>query len=184
MTYRDVLARNVRAIRATQRIGQQDLAARMRALGFDSWLHQTVGNVERGKRRITAEEVLGLALALQSSITALMTISRDDHLVELPAGQLILARTVYRSLMHYNDGMVWWEGNEPHFLTQEPETWPDTELRRSIEHEMHAQALREFGASPEDTRARDARIHPPPAPAESLSPPRITPAPPAQESKQ
>jgi hypothetical protein len=40
----------------------QDLAARMQRLGYGAWLYQTVGNVERGKRRVTAEEVLALAL--------------------------------------------------------------------------------------------------------------------------
>ena len=33
----------------------------MRALGYKEWLYQTVGKVERGRRRVTAEEIRGLA---------------------------------------------------------------------------------------------------------------------------
>lgn len=45
----------------------------MQALGFSVWRYQTVGAVEGGKRRLMAEEVMGLAWALNTSISTLMT---------------------------------------------------------------------------------------------------------------
>jgi len=156
MTYRDVLARNVRIARAAKRIGQQELAARMRALGFDAWLHQTVGNVERGKRRIVAEEILALALALETTIGRLMDPPPDEIAVELPSGDVILARSVIRSVRHWNDGMVSWRGNEPRIATREPETWPDTEMGAAL----RMAAISEVTSA--DMIERNERLHPRP----------------------
>ena len=58
----------------------------MRALGYTSWHRQTMGNVERGERRLTAEEMFGRAHALQTTIAALMNPVPDDKVVEFPAG--------------------------------------------------------------------------------------------------
>jgi len=63
--------------------------------------------------------------------------------------------------------MVWWDGNEPHFLTREPESWPDTELRASIEREV--QGLDEFTS--DDMIARNARMESPPRSGEIPPPP-------------
>lgn len=58
----------------------------MRALGFEDWRQQTVANVEKGKRRITAEEVLALVLALESTIDRILAPIGGDLWVELPSG--------------------------------------------------------------------------------------------------
>ena len=47
-------------------------AERMRSLGFSAWIRQTVGTAERGRRRITAEEMVGLAQALGAPVAALL----------------------------------------------------------------------------------------------------------------
>ena len=112
ISYADLFARNVRAARAAQQLEQELVAARMRALGYSAWFRQTVARVERGKRRLVAEEILGLAFALQTSVGALMDPSPDDRLIELPSGRVVGANTVLRSQRHFNDGMVWWEGEE------------------------------------------------------------------------
>lgn len=93
-TYTDVLARNVRAARSRADLSQQALAERMRQLGFDAWLHQTAGNVERGKRGLRAEEILGLAYCLGTSAGQLMTPLPDDGQVELPSGMSLPAAAV------------------------------------------------------------------------------------------
>ncbi|MGO9298410.1 MAG: helix-turn-helix domain-containing protein [Streptosporangiaceae bacterium] len=160
--YRDVLARNVRIARAARGIGQQELAARMRTLGYDAWLHQTVGNVERGKRRIIAEEVLGLAFALETSVGALLDPSRDDRLIALPAGHLVTVGTVLRSVRHFNDGMVSWDGDEPRFATRNPESWPSTAIGAEL------RSITEFTS--EDMIARNERLYPGPFP-DSYPPP-------------
>jgi transcriptional regulator with XRE-family HTH domain len=114
-TYGDVLARNIRAARSRVDLSQQELAARMRALGYKSWLYQTVGNVENGKRRVSAEEVFGLGWALGTSIAALMRPTEDDKLVEFPSGAAIPVGSVQRSATGQNDGAVQWRGEQPVF---------------------------------------------------------------------
>ena len=61
----------------------------MRALGYEAWLHQTVGNVEKGKRRVTADEIFALSYALETSVAALMMPTEDDRGVEFPSGHSV-----------------------------------------------------------------------------------------------
>jgi transcriptional regulator with XRE-family HTH domain len=114
-TYADVLARNIRAARSRADIGQESLAARMRALGHDAWIRQTVGSTERGRRRPTAEEVLGLSVALETSISALMAPADEDKVVDFPSGATVSVGFVYRSARGFNDGAVQWDGDVPVF---------------------------------------------------------------------
>lgn len=93
-TYADVLARNIRAARSRLGLGQESLATRMRALGYEAWLRQTVGSTERGRRRPTAEEILGLAVCLETTVHHLMSPLLQDGPVELPAGLLLTAGQV------------------------------------------------------------------------------------------
>jgi hypothetical protein len=114
VSYGDVLAANIRAARSRARLPQELVAARMRALGFREWRYQTTGAVERGKRRVTAEEIAALAWVLQTSVKALM-VPADDELVEFPAGGVIAAAAVRRSTEGHNDGSVSWDGEKPIF---------------------------------------------------------------------
>src|SRR5579875_751710 len=84
--YADVLAKNVRAARARRGLEQEPLAVRMRALGFSAWRRQTVASVEKNTRRLTAEEVFGLAFALETSVISLLEPAREDGPVSLPSG--------------------------------------------------------------------------------------------------
>lgn len=88
VSYADVLARNVRGLRSRIGLEQEQLAARMRALGFPAWRRQTVATVERSKRRITAEEILGLSLALGTTPTRLLSPTGDDKAIHLPGSEL------------------------------------------------------------------------------------------------
>jgi 8-oxo-dGTP diphosphatase len=87
--YAEVLARNIRAARSRIDLGQDAVAARMRNLGFSAWLRQTVGSTERGRRRPTAEEILGLAFALETTVPRLMAPLWEDKWVELPSGMSV-----------------------------------------------------------------------------------------------
>lgn len=97
-TYREILARNIRAARSRIGIGQEDVAVRMRALGYQAWIRQTVGATERGRRRPTAEEILGLAACLGTTVQYLMSPLLQDGPVELPSG-MPLATGQVRSLI-------------------------------------------------------------------------------------
>jgi transcriptional regulator with XRE-family HTH domain len=85
-TYTEVLARNIRAARSRLGISQADVVERMRALGFTAWHKPTLGNVERAQRRAQAEEILGLARALETTVQRLMTPLWEDKWVEFPNG--------------------------------------------------------------------------------------------------
>lgn len=113
--YADVLARNIRAARTRVGLGQDSVAARMRALGYEAWLRQTVGSTERGRRRPTAEEIFGLSYALQTTISALMAADQQDKIVEFPGGEPIPVESVRGSAHGQIIDAVWWDGDKPVF---------------------------------------------------------------------
>jgi hypothetical protein len=129
-TYANLLARNLRAARAaTQpKLSQADAAERMRALGFPSWLGQTVSACERGKRRITAVEILGLCAALECPPAALWLPVHGTGTpdIALPGGQLVrLSREAHEITLltaSRPDGTSAphaWDGNAPKLRTVE-----------------------------------------------------------------
>jgi transcriptional regulator with XRE-family HTH domain len=129
-TYADLLAANLRAARGAADLSQADVAERMRALGFRSWLSQTMSASERGKRRVTAEEILGLCAALECPPAGLLLPrlggSQD---IALPGGQLVrlLGRdaseiTFLTDLRADGTPEHAWDGNIPRFRTMERST--------------------------------------------------------------
>ena len=70
-TVRETVADNVRGFRQLRGIDQSILARRMEGLGY-GWRQVTVSEVERDQRNVTAAELLGLALVLETSIEQLL----------------------------------------------------------------------------------------------------------------
>jgi transcriptional regulator with XRE-family HTH domain len=116
-TYDEVLARNIRAARSRAGLSQQDLAERMQSLGYDAWLYQTVGNVERAKRGVQTREIFALALCLEVSMPTLTAPNADqDDFIVLPNGFPLGAISVERLAGRgVNDHAVQWPdgGNLP-----------------------------------------------------------------------
>jgi hypothetical protein len=110
LSYRKILGRNISAARGRAgRLRQTALAERMQALGFDKWQQQTVAAAETASRRVTADEILGLALALETTIAALMSAAGFDGYVELPDGRRLGAASVEGLAGRgTNDHMVQW----------------------------------------------------------------------------
>lgn len=122
-TYADVLAMNLRAARARRGLDQEPLAARMRALGYSAWRRQTVANVEKGARRLTAEEMLGLAVALETSLVGLLEPVMDDKMIEMPSGHAIPVIVVHELIWGGSEYSVTWQGEIPAFPADRlPET--------------------------------------------------------------
>ena len=95
VSYDKIVAANIRAERARAGLDQVVVVERMQALGFTTWHRQTMGKVERGERRLLgAEEISGLALALGTTVTALMSPSLGIQTVVLPSGDTIPAETI------------------------------------------------------------------------------------------
>jgi hypothetical protein len=108
--YLELVARNVRVARAavTPKLSQNGVAERMRALGFKEWRRQTVGNTERGQRRLSLEETLGLMVALETDMTALVYPPGDDHPVATPGGYEVMLPAARHGYQPRPDV---WDGN-------------------------------------------------------------------------
>jgi transcriptional regulator with XRE-family HTH domain len=63
---RELIAANIRAYRARRAMSQREVADAMRAAGHYKWRYQTMSVIERGERRVTADEILGLARVLDT----------------------------------------------------------------------------------------------------------------------
>ena len=134
-SYADDLAANIRAARARADLSQKMLAARMRRLGFRTWVYQTVGKTEHAQRPVTATEILGLALAMNTTVMHLMVadVAAGDHFVGFPglsrdqihglskdpvpgmtadAVDVIAAHSVTANAQGMWDRPVWWAGED------------------------------------------------------------------------
>jgi transcriptional regulator with XRE-family HTH domain len=68
----DAFADNVHAYRSLHRLSQEDLAHKMVDHGHASWSRATVSEVERGRRTVTIDELLALALIFGAPIGSLL----------------------------------------------------------------------------------------------------------------
>lgn len=71
LTPSQILARNVGALRRLRGWRQELVAERMSFLGH-SWVQQTVSEVEQGRRNVTVDELLSLALVLVITVDRLL----------------------------------------------------------------------------------------------------------------
>jgi transcriptional regulator with XRE-family HTH domain len=101
-----VLAANIAAARTRLRLRQAQLAQRMTQLGW-RWYPQTVSEAEAGRRAIRADELLGLSIALETTIAVLTTVPLDVGLVGLPSGDLVSAER-----LAVLDDTARWDGDE------------------------------------------------------------------------
>jgi transcriptional regulator with XRE-family HTH domain len=143
-----VIRHAVRRARLMRNLKPVQVARRMAALGYP-WHPQTVANVESGRRRIPADELLGLALTLNVSVPELLappdpTVQRPET-VTLPAGGQVLASVVQAWAHGRNERWVQWnEDDSP--------SWPDdATLERLVDLDAQRRATdREI----EETRMR------------------------------
>jgi transcriptional regulator with XRE-family HTH domain len=67
----DVLADNLRAFRLLRRMEQDGVAEQMNYLG-QQWTRQTISDIERGRRNVSVEELVGFTLVLGATIEQLL----------------------------------------------------------------------------------------------------------------
>lgn len=136
-SYADTIRYALRRERLSRHVKPAQLGRRMAALGYP-WHPQTVHNVEAGRRRITAEEVLGLALSLECPMSALMGPAHTLRplVVALPDGGRILNSAVAlstgrRAATHEDWWIRWTDEDTP--------IWPPPaalERLLDLEHEQ------------------------------------------------
>lgn len=123
--YGEILARRIRSVRAEKRLKQDSVARRMRALGFDGWTRQIVGSTEKPTRRVTAAEIIGLAIALETSVPTLLSAVPDDEAVAFPTGQLTV-KSMVDLVTGLNDRSVRWvDDDSPVFAPGGKWAWRD-----------------------------------------------------------
>lgn len=128
-TYAQALAAKIEQARAELRLSQRGLGKRMKALGF-GWRQQVVAAVESGERRLLAEELLGLALALETTIQDLLSLSEGDweKPVALPSGETVSPDFVTSLAWGMDRKAVRWIQDEPEFGPEAKRT-PDYSLK-------------------------------------------------------
>ena len=149
------------------RLLQSSLAERMRQLGWKRWHPQTVSEVEAGRRDLRADELLGLAIALETTINVLTMAPLDVGAVKLPNGTLVGSRRLYDMA----DGTTSWDGDRPEITR--PSGVPPVidaqlagrreELRRLEDYvaEVRRQAVGEAPLSEPEPGDLDAHDRPP-----------------------
>jgi transcriptional regulator with XRE-family HTH domain len=68
----DTIAEKVRAYRLLGRLKQDDVADRMRELRHQTWTRQTVSDVERVRRNLTVDELVGLSIVFDVTLNELL----------------------------------------------------------------------------------------------------------------
>jgi 8-oxo-dGTP pyrophosphatase MutT (NUDIX family) len=106
LPYTELLARNLRAARAVAKLHQSDVCQRMRDLGFASWQRSTMSLVERAKRKLTPEELLGLSVVFEISLDALVYAQGEQN-VRLPGGQEVTLPAARYGVSVHPSGSVW-----------------------------------------------------------------------------
>ena len=69
----EAVGENIRSMRGLRGLNQAEVAEGMQALKHSTWERQTVGEVEKATRSLTVDELLGLAVVLECTITALLS---------------------------------------------------------------------------------------------------------------
>jgi transcriptional regulator with XRE-family HTH domain len=108
--YGKILSRNIAAARTRLDIDQEEVASRMRKLGYAAWIRQTVSATERGRRRPTAEEIPGLAIALATTVARLLQ-PEDGQEVQLQVDGPVLPPDYVRDAVFAKSsgGAIAWE---------------------------------------------------------------------------
>jgi 8-oxo-dGTP pyrophosphatase MutT (NUDIX family) len=128
--YRAILGRNISAERGRLQLSQTIVAERMREFRFGDWHQQTVASVEKGKRRVTAEEILGLVVALETTLPRLLApvANGGDQWVELPSGsgQQLPSSEIISLAKGNRTSMAWYQNKLARFgwPTEEDELQP------------------------------------------------------------
>lgn len=117
-SYGDVIARNAAAVRARRKLDLRNVEARMRALGFPKWHRGIMGKIERGERRLQAEELLALAYVLETSVEALLTPAADERgYIRLGEGAVHMVHAAAR-IRSVSDDAIHWNGDDPVFMVE------------------------------------------------------------------
>jgi transcriptional regulator with XRE-family HTH domain len=143
-TYASAVVANIIRARGNLGLSQKALGNRMKAVGF-SWRQQIANAVETGERRLQIDELLGLTIALETTLQELLSPSESDReaLVTLPSGGTVSADYVTRLVYGQSGDAVTWVDDKPEFGPETRRTSPSTR--------MFGQMMRDASASRDTT---------------------------------
>lgn len=96
----EVLAEHISIYRSTKNLTQEMVARGMNQLGFAEWSRPTVSEVERGRRSVSATELVGLGLVLGVPPLALLDpTSLGDPIV--PSGHILIGERLLDPWLAY-----------------------------------------------------------------------------------
>lgn len=90
-SFQAVARDQLRALRQEARVTQGAVATEMAALGF-GWRPQTVTDIEFGKRKVSIEEMVGLAIVFCVPVLTFVTVSANDSVALTPSIDLTAAQ--------------------------------------------------------------------------------------------
>jgi transcriptional regulator with XRE-family HTH domain len=117
--YSEILAANIRAARARQRISQASVARRMNVFGY-KWTRQTVSEVEANDRRLLAEEAFALSFCLEIPVPFLLLSAPElNHRATLPSGYVVNLPHTIQMQPGSLARLGFWEGDTPVISAEE-----------------------------------------------------------------
>lgn len=84
-----MIGKQIRAIRESQGMTQEDLGVLLGSWLKQPWPRQAVSGAERGERAFTSAELLAIAHVLQTWVGALVTPSVEVDKVDMPSGKAL-----------------------------------------------------------------------------------------------
>lgn len=114
------MAQNLARLRAVRQLTVIGLADRLKALGHPI-LSTAITKIEMGQRRVTADDLMALAVALEVNLSALALPPTTDGWAEITAAGAIRAE----------DAWKWADGVQPLRLPDDDDgsVWNDFQLR-------------------------------------------------------
>lgn len=94
-----VIGRQIRVIRESRSMTQQELGERLGEWLPRAWPRQAVSSAERGERAFTGAELLAVAHVLQTWIGALMMPPIDVDQIDMPSGGSLTRSAVERTAL-------------------------------------------------------------------------------------
>lgn len=79
-----IVGKRAKKVRKLRDLSQEHVAKQMNDLGHETWKRQTVGQVESDSRKLTVDELVSLASALETNVAFLMSPIGLDETADPP----------------------------------------------------------------------------------------------------
>lgn len=106
VTFQHIISQSVKVLRERARATQKGLAERMDELGF-GWKRNTVAEVESGKRALSLEEMLGIAILFDVPLAFLLSSLEIDEVLQVNESLRLTAAQAQELIGGEEFGVTW-----------------------------------------------------------------------------